>query len=47
VAAHGSFDQQAHAHSPERWVSQHRGLLAAAAGLGVVAALALRGRASR
>ncbi|MBW3639005.1 MAG: SDR family oxidoreductase [Actinobacteria bacterium] len=27
VKAHGSFDEQAHAHSPELWISQHRGLL--------------------
>ncbi|MDP9415881.1 MAG: short-chain dehydrogenase, partial [Pseudomonadota bacterium] len=36
VAAHGSFDDQAHAHSPELWLSQHRGLVGAAAA-GVVA----------
>jgi NAD(P)-dependent dehydrogenase (short-subunit alcohol dehydrogenase family) len=29
VAAHGNFDGQAHARSPELWASQHRGLLAA------------------
>ncbi len=31
VAAHGRFDDQAHAHSPQLWASQHRGLVAAAA----------------
>jgi NAD(P)-dependent dehydrogenase (short-subunit alcohol dehydrogenase family) len=36
VKAHGSFDDQAHAHSPELWLSRHRGLV----GAGVVAAAA-------
>jgi NAD(P)-dependent dehydrogenase (short-subunit alcohol dehydrogenase family) len=31
VAAHGSFDDRAHDHSPALWVSQHRGLVAAIA----------------
>jgi NAD(P)-dependent dehydrogenase (short-subunit alcohol dehydrogenase family) len=41
VAAHGSFDDKAHAHSPELWLSQHRGLVSAGAALaaaGLVAA---------
>ncbi len=43
VAARGSFDDQAHAHSPELWLSQHRGLLgAAAAGVGALAIAAAR-----
>lgn len=41
VQAHGSFDSQAHAHSPELWVSQHRGLLAAGA-LAAASAVAVR-----
>jgi hypothetical protein len=44
VQAHGSFDEQAHAHSPELWVSQHRGLLAAGV---VAAASAIAVRAAR
>ena len=44
VAAHGSFDDKAYAHSPELWVSQHRGLLAAGA---VAAASAIAVRATR
>ncbi len=44
VQAHGSFDEQAHAHSPELWVSQHRGLLAAGV---VAAASAVAVRAAR
>ena len=44
VKAHGSFDEQAHAHSPELWVSQHRGLLAAGV---VAAASAVAVRAAR
>ncbi len=47
VAAHGSFDGQAYAHSPELWVTQHRRWLAAAATIGLAAASALRARASR
>jgi hypothetical protein len=47
VAAHGSFDGQAHVRSPELWISQHRGLLAAAAGIGLAGASALRARAAR
>ncbi len=47
VQAHGSFDDKAFAHSPELWVSQHRGLLAAGAAAAAVAASArrFRGRA--
>jgi hypothetical protein len=44
VKAHGSFDEQAHSHSPELWVSQHRGLLAAGV---VAAASAVAVRAAR
>jgi NAD(P)-dependent dehydrogenase (short-subunit alcohol dehydrogenase family) len=44
VQAHGSFDEQAHSHSPELWVSQHRGLLAAGV---VAAASAVAVRAAR
>jgi len=44
VQAHGSFDEQAYAHSPELWVSQHRGLLAAGV---VAAASAVAARAAR
>ena len=44
VQAHGSFDDMAHAHSPEQWVSQHRVLVGAgmAAGAGVLARRLLR-----
>ncbi len=44
VKAHGSFTDQAHSHSPEPWVSQHRGLLAAGV---VAAASAVAVRAAR
>jgi NAD(P)-dependent dehydrogenase (short-subunit alcohol dehydrogenase family) len=44
VAAHGSFDGQAHARSPELWASQHRALLAAGA---AVVASAIAARAAR
>jgi NAD(P)-dependent dehydrogenase (short-subunit alcohol dehydrogenase family) len=44
VKAHGSFTDQAHSHSPELWVSQHRGLLAAGV---VAAASAVAVRAAR
>ena len=42
VAAHGSFDDRAHAHSPGLWLSQHRGLVGASAVLaaGALAAVA-------
>ena len=43
VQAHGSFDGSAFGHSPELWVSRHRGLLAA----GAAAAAALAVRAAR
>jgi hypothetical protein len=46
VAAHGSFDGQAHARSPELWASQHRALLGALVGVGV-AATAARSRGQR
>ncbi len=42
VQAHGSFDDTAHSRSPELWVSQHRGLLAAVAA--AVAVLGVRAR---
>jgi short-subunit dehydrogenase len=42
--AHGSFDARAHAHSPQVWASQHRGLLAAA---GMTAGLAAAVRRAR
>ncbi len=42
VQAHGSFDDTAHSRSPELWVSQHRGLLAA--GAAAVAVLGVRAR---
>ena len=38
VAAHGSFDDQAHAHSPQLWATQHRGLVAGAVGAAAVLA---------
>lgn len=44
VAAHGSFDDKAHEHSPQLWVSEHRALASAVAG-GIAAALV--GRAAR
>jgi NAD(P)-dependent dehydrogenase (short-subunit alcohol dehydrogenase family) len=44
VQAHGSFDGMSHAHSPELWLSQHRGVLAAGAAAAAVAASALRAR---
>jgi NAD(P)-dependent dehydrogenase (short-subunit alcohol dehydrogenase family) len=44
VAAHGNFDGQAHAHSPELWASQHRALLAAGA---AAVASAIAARAAR
>jgi hypothetical protein len=39
VKAHGSFDEQAYAHSPELWVSQHSGVTVAvlAGGAGLLA----------
>jgi NAD(P)-dependent dehydrogenase (short-subunit alcohol dehydrogenase family) len=43
VAAHGSFDGQAHSRSPELWASQHRALLAAGAAV-VASAIAARAR---
>ncbi len=46
VAAHGSFDDQAYAHSPELWASRHRGLLAAGVAA-AVAGSALRVRAAK
>ncbi len=44
VQAHGSFDDMAHAHSPELWATRHRGLLAAGA---VAAASVVTVRARR
>ncbi|HVL97836.1 MAG TPA: SDR family oxidoreductase [Egibacteraceae bacterium] len=42
IAAHGAFDDQAHARSPELWLSLHRGAVAAAGAalLGIAAAAA-------
>ena len=40
VQAHGSFDGQAHKRSPELWISQHRGLVAATAVAAVSGVLA-------
>jgi short-subunit dehydrogenase len=47
--AHGGFDHRAHARSAQLWITTHRGLLAAAAGLTGAAAAALgrRGGARR
>jgi short-subunit dehydrogenase len=43
--AHGSFDNQAHGHSPQAWLSRHRGLVGAGAGAAAVgAALATAAR---
>lgn len=39
VQAHGSFEGQAHGRSPELWVSQHRGLVAAGAAAAASAVL--------
>ncbi|MEU0560522.1 SDR family oxidoreductase [Dactylosporangium sp. NPDC006015] len=39
--AHGSFDQVAHARSPQLWASQHHGLLAAACGAAATAGAAV------
>jgi NAD(P)-dependent dehydrogenase (short-subunit alcohol dehydrogenase family) len=47
VAAHGSFDGQAHTRSPELWASQHRALLGALVGVGVAATAAARSRGQR
>ena len=44
VAAHGIFDEKAHAHSPQLWANQHRRLLAGA--LGGAAALVVARRRS-
>jgi NAD(P)-dependent dehydrogenase (short-subunit alcohol dehydrogenase family) len=47
LGAHGEFDDEAHAHSPQAWLVRHRGL-ALAGGLALVAgAAALRTPASR
>jgi NAD(P)-dependent dehydrogenase (short-subunit alcohol dehydrogenase family) len=49
VAAHGSFDDKAYAHSPELWVSQHRGLAATVAvgAAGAAGALLRRAQVTR
>ena len=39
--AHGLFDDRAHAHSPQVWASQHHGTVAAALGVGALAAVGL------
>jgi short-subunit dehydrogenase len=38
--SHGSFDDQAHSRSPQTWLSQRRGMLAAGAGAAVLASAA-------
>ncbi|GHC45926.1 hypothetical protein GCM10010507_21520 [Streptomyces cinnamoneus] len=40
--AHGTFDDRAHAHGPQPWLSQHRGTLAAGAALAAAALAAAR-----
>jgi len=40
--AHGRFDDRAHAHSPQAWLSRHHGVSAALVGLVGVAAAAVR-----
>lgn len=45
--AHGNFDQQSHAISPQLLLSRHRRLAAAAAGVGLLAGVIGRGRGSR
>jgi hypothetical protein len=43
--AHGEFDRQAHARSPQLWLSQHvRPALLAGAGLGLAGLAVIRGR---
>ncbi len=42
--AHGPFDGMAHAHSPQAWLSRHRGAIAGA--LGGAAAVGLAARRS-
>jgi NAD(P)-dependent dehydrogenase (short-subunit alcohol dehydrogenase family) len=44
--AHGGFDHRAHGHSPHLWLTTHRGVLTAAAGLTGAAAVLLGRRAS-
>lgn len=44
VAAHGSFDDEAHTYSPQLWVSEHRGLVAAGAAVTVASLAAVAGR---
>jgi hypothetical protein len=45
--AHGRFDSQEHRRSPQMWLSQHHGVLAAGAALGAAAAAALARGARR
>lgn len=40
IAAHGVFDEQAHAHSPQLWVNQRRRWVVAAAAIAGLAATA-------
>ena len=40
--AHGTFDRRARTFSPQFWVSRHRGRIAAAAGVGILAVLGVR-----
>ncbi|CAN5871610.1 SDR family oxidoreductase [soil metagenome] len=42
--AHGNFDEESHAESPQLWVTEHLGLLALAGGAGLLAIAALIGR---
>lgn len=42
--AHGNFDDEAHEESPQLWATEHLGLLALAAGAGLLGAAALIGR---
>jgi len=44
IAAHGAFDDAAYAHSPELWLSRHRGLMAAMVGSALVAVTARAAR---
>lgn len=43
-AAHGRFDRRSHSHSPELWVSEHKGLSMGTAGLAVLTGLVTLGR---
>lgn len=45
--AHGSFDDEAHSHSPEMWASRHRRALGATAAVGAAAAAGALARRKR